>query len=114
MTIDQNPVPDRREFYAAVALTDLPMPQRVAFDTDSPEVRLVFDTIAAFTVWAQALGVEIHSRYDVHDAQNVSSGWGMFAGRNVWLCGRESAPAPEPHLTGATRDRLEALTREVA
>jgi len=101
----------RREFYAAMALTDLPMPQRITIEAD--HVRLIFDSIAAIAAWAYAFGVEIHSRYDADDAQAVASGWGTFAGRGVWLCGREPAPAPEPALTGATRERLVVLTREV-
>src|SRR5207248_11479491 len=53
MTTDQmttGQVPGRREVYAAVALADLPMPQRVTFVSDDEgepyQVRLVFDSVA--------------------------------------------------------------------
>ncbi|MDQ7910211.1 hypothetical protein RB614_37520 [Phytohabitans sp. ZYX-F-186] len=109
MTTDQNS--GRREFYAAVALTDLPMPERVSFEPG--HVRLVFDTIAACTAWAQAFGVELVTWQDADRTGHVH-GYGDFVGRRVCLMGRDLPPVSEPALTGATRVRLEALTTEVA
>lgn len=110
MTTDQSPDLNRREFYAAVALTDLPMPERVSFEPGY--VRLVFDTLAAGTAWADAYGVDLAHWRDGDTAK--AGGYGMFAGWRISLLARGPAPVSEPALTGATRARLEALTREVA
>ncbi|MFC0527239.1 hypothetical protein [Phytohabitans kaempferiae] len=110
MTTDQST--GRREFYAAVALTDLPMPMRITFNTD--EIRMVFDTLAAVRMWAQALGVEVRTRHHVEANEQAAYADGTFAGHPVWLCGRPPAPVTEPPVTGAIRDRLTDLVREVA
>jgi hypothetical protein len=110
MTTDQSTVQGRREFYAAVALTDLPMPEQVSFEPG--HVRLVFDSIAACTAWAQAYGVDLVAWQDDREAN--AHGYGTFADRRVCLLGRDPVPVSEPLPTGATRDRLVALTREVA
>jgi len=107
MTTDQNT--GRREFYAAVALTDLPMPERLSFEPG--HVRLVFDTVAACAAWARAFGVDLTTWQD--DIGHHVHGYGTFAGHKVTLLGCDLPPLPEPALTGATRDRLMALTREV-
>jgi hypothetical protein len=116
MTTETNPVSSRRAVYAAVALADLPMPVRVTFETDVDQFRMVFDSIAAFTAWANELGVERVHRHD-DDGEDVAAGFGMLVGRPVWLCGRQPAPpAPisESLPTGTTRARLERLAQEAA
>jgi hypothetical protein len=118
MTTDNsNPVSGRRAVYAAVALADLPMPVRISFETDGAEFRLVFDSIAAFTAWADELGVErVYTRHN-DDGEDVASGFTRFVGRPVWLCGRQPAsPAsvPETLPAGSARARLEQLAQEAA
>ncbi|GAA4470342.1 hypothetical protein [Phytohabitans houttuyneae] len=108
MTTDQSS--GRREFYAAVALTDLPMPERVTFEPG--HVRLVFDTLAAGSDWAHAYGVDLTNWRD--DDAVKSCGYGIFAGWRICLLARGPLPVAEPPVADATRAELEALTREVA
>lgn len=116
MTNEQSTVHGRREFLAAVALTELPVPQRISFrsgaEADRADVTVVLDSIAVCRTWAQALGVDLGSTW-CDGPEEIACGYGLFANQAVCLIGRDPAPAPELALTGATRDRLQALTSEV-
>jgi hypothetical protein len=115
MTTDNsNPVQSRRAVYAAVALTDLPMPVRVAFDCNGAELRLVFDSIADCAAWARALDIDATTWRS--DGEDLMHGMGIFTGRKVSLLGSQpvQAPTSEPLPTGTTRARLEQLTQEAA
>jgi hypothetical protein len=110
MTKDSAPL-DRRQLLAAVLLMELPTPQSVEFLRDD-SLRLAFDSVAACTAWADTLGVSV-TRWQRHQENNVHA-IGVLAGREVCLLGSEPASAPEPPVTGTTRDRLVELAGEVA
>jgi hypothetical protein len=82
MTTDQSTVQGRREFYAAVALTDLPMPLRVSFrverEADAADVTLVFDSITLCRTWAQAVGADLGDTWR-DGVEEVACCYGVFA-----------------------------------
>jgi hypothetical protein len=113
MTTDSIPSPGRRAFYAAVALADLPMPERITFAPGpAAQVRLCFDSTADCAAWARALNISLTAWRS--NGEDATWGEGTFADRPVCLLGEQPVPVPEPLPTGTTRARLERLVQEAA
>ncbi len=105
------PVPDRRQVFAFIALASAPLPYSVKWHEETGEWRLRFDQVTDLYVWAELLGLaeprRIHSSIG-NDSFVVASG--RWRGLQFWLHADEPPKhIVEPPVDEATRVQLEVL-----